>query len=168
MAWKRECHNFTIKHQLDHSPICSTDSFIEWLINHINTPAKLQLFSDFYEVFADMATKHTSIRVAILRQHLTSYEGRLSILNHVIKDNLSQWFTQITPAHTNGPTLHVEQPLLSQLSSTLYQQLAAQFKWGYFLISTSSRSQLAIEWLAKTYLSPPAQPKTEPDRKSVV
>ena len=47
LAWKRECHNFTIKQQFNHSPICSTDSLVDWLLNHINTPAKLQHFLTF-------------------------------------------------------------------------------------------------------------------------
>ena len=128
LAWKRECHNFTILYELNHSPICSTDSLVDWLLSHMHSPAKLQQFTDFYEVFADIATKHTSIRVSTLRQHLTSHEGRLSILNHVIKDSLNQWFMQITTCHTPGPTLQIEQPVLSQLSSTLHQHLSTLFK----------------------------------------
>ena len=69
---------------------------------------------------------------------------------------------QITTCHTPGPTLQIEQPVLSQLSSTLHQHLSTQFKWGYFLSSTSSRSQLANECVTKTYLAPSSQPKPEP------
>ena len=162
LAWKRECHNFTRLHELTHSPISSTDSLVDWLISHINSPSKLHQCNDFYDVFADIATKHTSIRISIFRQHLTSHEGRISILNHIIKDNLTQWFLQFTTSHTLGPTLQIEQPILSQLSSTLHQYLSAQLKWGYFLSSTSSRLQLAIDWLAKNYLAPSSQPKHLP------
>ncbi len=75
LAWKRECHNFIMSHNLTHSPIVSTDSLVEWLINHISAPSKLHQRSDFYDVLADISTRHTTIRISILRQHLTSHEA---------------------------------------------------------------------------------------------
>ena len=159
LAWKRECHNFTTTHKLSHSPICSTDALVDWLIHHINSPSKLHHYEDFYSVFADIATQHTSMRVSTFRQHLTSFEGRISILNYIIKDNLSQWFLQFTTTQILGPTLQVEQPILTQLSASLHPFLSSNLKWGHFLTSTSTRQQLANDWLAKTYISNPPQPK---------
>ena len=76
LALKRECHNFTTAHNLSHSPICSTDALVDWLIHHINSPSKLHQYEDFYSVFADFVTRHTSIRVSIFRQYLTSHNQR--------------------------------------------------------------------------------------------
>ena len=162
LAWKRECQNFSAAHNITHSPVVSTDSLVEWLSDHINSPTRLHQCSDFYDVLAEIATRHTTIRRSVLRQQLTSHEGRISTLNHIIKESINQWFSQLTTSHTVGPTLQVEQPTLSHLSTSLHQYLSTQVKWGYFLSSASSRHQLATEWLCKAHLTPSFKPTIHP------